>query len=220
MSTESETSSDDPKVEVETVGVDEIVRQERVRSIFDARQACRDYRMKVKTEITTGGEQSASTLYRNALESYIREVEPLFFETEEGRDYWEKHDFGVLDLTPRAEDLDVSPEKFRKCTILEQPPEGRRVKIRGLRMLFKLSTPHRCQFEMSIPSKGLNRGDIVRVATVGRYMPVATLDEMFAVTNRYLAEIGFGVHVQQAQQNTKLDEGIMEEVEQWRAENL
>ena len=206
MSTEQETS-DEPKLEVEAVGVDEIVRQERVRSIFDARKICREHRLASKRKRNP-------TIYRNALESYVREVEPLFNETDEGRHCWFKQNFGRVDLRPDPRDL---PSGYNEIT---KVMDAKHAQLTGLKSLFEMGSPITHTAEVLVPSKRLGGGTTVKTVSIHREIPAQTLDQMYAVTNGFLQSMGFGIHVEKAQQNTTLDDGIMEEVEQWRAENL
>jgi hypothetical protein len=95
-SDETAADVDAPEVEMETVGVDEMVRQERVRSIFQSKRDCREARTKASNEVAIGDADAGAIIYRNALETYIREVEPLFSQTKKGRRYWSEYDFGEL----------------------------------------------------------------------------------------------------------------------------
>lgn len=219
----SSEETEPPQLEVETVGIDEIVRQERVRSIFESRRDCRQRRTKAKTEFGVNRDDKWKVAYRSSLESYIREVEPLFSRTSEGHRCWNEHDFGAVDLTPRHEELKNSNRRSGRIEpdrIARGPKDGRRVHLRGLRSLFELETPHRAYFEVVSGDSGLRRGDGIEHVTVERDIPMRQLDEMFAVTNGYLAKIGLGVEVGKASQNTKLDDDLLEEVDQWRRENL
>lgn len=211
------------QVDVETVGIDEMVRQDRVRSIFDARNTCRERRTKAKTNSGLGEVGEWSVIYRTALESYIREVEPLIAQTQDGMALWNETDFGVLDLTPKHSEVGgtkrqtgrIPPEK-----IIDAPGRSREVAIRGLGALFELDTPHRATFEIALPGKRRGRADRRDLVTVERDVPIGILDSMYASVNAYLGEIGFGVEVGEAQQHTKLDDDLLDEVEQWRRENL
>jgi len=220
MSTEETAADESAAVEVEAVGVDEIVRQERVRAIFSAREDCREKRTKAKNHLSVGESQSWSAVYRNALETYLREVEPLFAQTEAGENYWNEMAFGVVDLRPQYAEIPGSNKtgKLPERMILDDSPLE--IRLGGLRSLFEIDTPVQCAFEVRVDSKRLGRGNTVKTATVERHVPIRALDGMYSAVNSYLAEIGFGIQVDQAQQNTKLDDDLMQEVKQWQRENL
>jgi len=220
-SDETAVDADGPEVEMETVGVDEMVRQERVRSIFQAKRECREARTKAKNESAIGDANAGAIIYRNALESYIREVEPLFSQTDKGRRYWSDYDFGVMDLRPRHENVEQT--RAESGPVEDATPRGdyeEKIELKGLRSLFDHDTPVRVPFEMAVKLERRG-GGFQRVEAVSeRNFPIRSLDNMYAVTNGYLAEIGFGVEVGKAEQHTKLDDDLLGEVEAWRRENL
>jgi hypothetical protein len=222
MSSEETAADVEPaEVEMETVGVDEMVRQERVRSIFQAKRECREARTKASNEAAVGESDVGPVVYRNALESYIREVEPLFSQTDKGRQYWNRHDFGTLDLRPRHEN--VSQTSAKHGVIENASPStdtDKRIQLQGLRSLFELDTPMRVPFQVMYQSNRRGRSLTSTEVISENNLPLRSLDEMYAVANGYLAEIGFGVEVGKAEQHTKLDDDLLDEVEQWRRENL
>lgn len=210
------------EVEMQTVGVDEMVRQERVRSIFESKRSCRDARTKASNEAAIGDVNAGLIVYRNALETYVREVEPLFAQTEAGRRYWSDYDFGEVDLRPRYENIE---EIYRGSGVVEDADPVDRdtaiLQLRGLRSLFETDTPIKVPFKIFTKHKKKSRSGLSMVETVSHNnIPLRTLDRMYAVTNGYLAEIGFGVEVGKAEQHTKLDDDLLDEVEAWRRENL
>lgn len=211
-------------VKVKPVGIDEMVRQERVRSIFDARNTCRKQRTKAKRASALGEDAAAPIIYQTALESYIREVEPLFSQTENGRQYWTEHKFGTMHVSP---DVEYKSNSHGQYVVLNQTgskiageiPQTT-VEVRGLKSLFELGSPMSFQMDCITQARGRGRGNSRERITVEKALSVDILDEMYAVTNGYLGEIGFGVEVGKAEQHTKLDDDLLDEVEQWRRENL
>lgn len=199
--------TDADPLDVETVGVDEIVRQERVRSIFEARKTCREKRREAK-------EEQSPALYREAVEGYIREVEALFQQTKEGKEYWTTHRFGVFELTPHPSDL---PQEYDE---IKSVNDEKRVEFNGLQSLFEVGDPIRARIGVLVPAPGKSRGNTKEAVAIARYVPFDILDAMFSAVNTYLSDLGFGIEIDEAQKNTKLDDDLMEEVEQWRRENL
>ena len=219
---ESAVDVDAPEVEMETVGVDEMVRQERVRSIFDAKKRCREARTKASNEAAIGDSNAGAIIYRNALETYIREVEPLFSQTDKGRRYWSEYDFGEIDLRPRYENVKESRRDsgvVKKAEPIDR--DSPHLQLRGLRSLFECDTPITIAFHVVVKNRKRRDSNLTGVETVSHNnIPLRALDKMYAVTNGYLAEIGFGVEVGKAEQHTKLDDDLLNEVEAWRRENL
>lgn len=224
MTAEAPDAADAAGVDVEPVGVDEMVRQERIRSIFDARQVCRQKRTEAKKHASVGESDKASVVFRSPLESYVREVEPLFKQTPEGKTYWDEHNFGQITLKPEAKPCPGNTDKWSLASnddaILNGPPSGRKIPVRGVNSLFELSPPITAEFTVSTTRSGLDRGTTAVTENVWRQIPMSILDEMFAVTNAYLSELGFGIDIQEGEKKTKLDDDLINEVEKWRRENL
>jgi len=221
--TDAERAAEAETVEMETVGVDEIVRQERVRSIFDAKRDCRETRTKATNSAAAGDVNAGSIIFRNALETYIREVEPLFAQTEQGRRYWSDRDFGVVDVRPRHDEVDADNGGGNGRVPEENLDSDKQAKIdlRGLGSLFEHDTPVTVSWSVrTIDTSRMTNRTTVASTTVRRNIPMRALDRMYSVVNGYLAEIGFGVEVNQAQKNTKLDDDLLDEVADWRDENL
>lgn len=226
------TSEADASVEVEPVGVDEIVRQERVRGIFDSRRKCRKARSEAKAMKNKGlydhpqhyreHLNKGTAVYRDHLEAYVREVESLCSQTDEGRRLWNRRDFGSFGVQPDVEEVpgDTDNIRLKDGTPLAEKVEGQQVPVRGLNSLFELSPPFEVEFEITVPSAGLGRGETRKTLKTNREIPIPILDKMFGAVNGYLAEIGFGVEVGKAEKNTKLDDDLINEVEQWRREHL
>lgn len=210
------------EVEMETVGVDEMVRQERVRSIFQSKRDCREARTKASNEVAIGDADAGAIIYRNALETYIREVEPLFSQTKKGRRYWSEYDFGEIDLRPRHESVEETSRDSGVIKDADRTDGGpTHLQLRGLRSLFEIDTPISASFSIVYKDSGTRSNKLTSAETVSQQnISIQTLDKMYAVTNGYLGEIGFGVEVGKAEQNTKLDDDLLEEVEAWRRENL
>jgi hypothetical protein len=196
--------SDQPaEVEVEAVDIGEMVNRERVHSIFEARTECRQYRTKAKAQ----DGDDYTPLYRSALESFIREVEPLLKQTEDGQELWSERAFGAAPIAPEH-------KKPRDTT---QP---RQINLVGLKSLFELECP--AMFEIEIVEKSPRRkaGEKVKPVTVSWDVPFWALDEMFAAVNTHLSDLGFGIALDEAGKQTKLDDDLIAEVEKWRRENL
>lgn len=212
----------DAGIEVEAVDVDEIVRQERVRAIFDARRECRDKRSKAKAQTYQGRTNVGRALYRDAVEGYVREVQTFLTQTEKGETLWNDFHFGTIDVTPSVEEVPGNTDKKRldDGTIIAKAPDGREIPVRGLNALFELSPPFTARFEVVTESVGRGRRETSKKLNVEREIPIRILDQMFAAINQYLADIGFDIEVGKSQQHTKLDDDLLEEVEQWRRENV
>jgi hypothetical protein len=191
------------EVDVEAVDVDDTIRRSRLKSLFDARDNCRLIREKAQTVAATENKSrvAANSHYRHAIETYVREVEPLFAQTESGRQYWRAYDFGEITLSPDVEvrsprrddhDIYVLAETGQK--LMQDLPE-QVMKVRGLNTLFELDSPMCATFELAVSSRAFGKNSTMRTQTVRRQVPFKILDRMYATVNGYLAEIGIGVSV-------------------------
>lgn len=203
MSSYNNTSDDDETgVQVQAVDVDEIVRRRRMRSIFDAKEDCQEARTKAHNNKAVGDLEVARIVFRGALETYVREVEPLFSQTEQGRRYWTDYDFGELVVSPTVE---TEQSKRRgggtRRTLAKTGSEiagevpSERFALTGLKSLFELPSPITFEARCRVKSSGFSGGYSSDSITVKRHLPVGKLDEMYAVTNGYLGEIGLDIEV-------------------------
>lgn len=218
---------DTDDLQVEAVDVDEMIRRERIRSLFDARKRCREVRSDSKIEFDGQETDVGNMAYRTVLESYIREAEALFSQTEDGRRYWSERDFGTVTvpLPVEASSMNGTPyqvpgsgEEY-PIGVLEQP-EPKTVDMIGLKSLFETDSPITATFEFPSPHPGLGRGQTYETETIKKAIPYQILDKMFARTNGYLAELGIGIEIDETDKQTKIDDDLIREVEQWRRENL
>lgn len=210
---EPETDTE-PAVEFEAVDVDEIVRQERVRSIFDSRRTVREVRLEAKT----GREPIDS--FRVALEGYVREVEPLFAQTEDGQHYWRNRHYGNIVVEPTVEEMvgDTNKKQLADGTRVVTEPEARTVRVHGLNSLFQDNMA--VEIEVEVPTVRRGKQTESKTVPVSPELPLSVLDEMYSGVNSYLAQIGFDVEVGKAEQHTKFDDDLVEELRDWREENL
>jgi hypothetical protein len=99
-------------------------------------------------------------------------------------------------------------------------PDPKEVDVTGLKSLFDIESPIVATFEFESPARGRGRGSTMESVTVPESIPYHILDEMFATTNGYLAELGLGIEIDETDKQTKIDDDLIREVEQWRRENL
>lgn len=234
MSSYSDVTADDvgeeadDTLDVEAVDVDDTIRRSRLTSLFDARDNCRLIREKVQTVAATENKSrvSANSHYRHAIETYVREVEPLFAQTDAGKRYWSTYDFGEITLSPDVEvrsprrddhDVYVLAETGQK---LKQDLPEQVMEVRGLNTLFELDSPIVTTFELAVSSRAFGKSSTMRTQTVRRQVPFKVLDRMYSAVNGYLAQIGIGVSVDEGSARTTIDDSLIEEVQQWRQDNL
>jgi hypothetical protein len=195
------------EVPVEAVDTEDMIRRERYRAIFDARRECRDIRRKTQNLVSTEKEAThiANSHYRHALETYIREVESLLSQTEEGRRYWSEYDFGKMTVSPAVESASPGDGRARKKLIrtgsyLKEAPPEKQIDLVGLKCLFETSSPLTFEADCYVHSHAFGEGLEVETVNVETQIDFHTLDEMYAVVNGYLSKIGLDVEIGKAEE--------------------
>lgn len=200
----SEAGGDEDTISVEAVDTEDTVRGERLRAIFDAKNTCREVRRKVENVNSQekGATYTATSHFRHALESYVREVEPLFSQSEEGRRYWTQHDFGELHVSPAVEYSSAGDRRTNRRKLVQtgsylarDPPE-KKISLTGLKCLFELSSPIVFDADCIVKSSGLHGGMSSETIRVESQIDFRSLDRMFAAVNGHLAELGLDIEIE------------------------
>jgi len=215
MRPDTDTTDDEAELEVEAVDVDDIVRQERIRAIFDAKRECREVRHKAENVAAEDAKETrpAATHFRHVVESFARETETLFSRTERGREYWTEYDFGTVVLqpdtylkdTPRGTKRHLPrPGKDTKDRVVSGDLPTEKLQISGLNSLFETDSPIVREMEVVVNpfgDFGRSATDECTVATRNQ-IDFRILDQMYATINAYLSHIGLGVEVEADDANT------------------
>lgn len=194
----SDASTDTDTIAVEAADTEEMVRNQRLRGLFEAKRDCRQIRRKAENAATTHtGDQDnpnrlrqnredAATYYRNAIESYAREAETLFSLTEAGRQYWTTHDFG---------EVVVEPENPAPNYDFEAPTET--VPVEGINTLFDVDNPITMEMDVYLEHQSMRHdGYKSKTMVVQHQIPFPVLDRIYATINGYLAEVGLDISLE------------------------
>lgn len=206
-------ADDGDTIAVEAVDTEDMVRSRRLRAIFDAKKECREVRRKVQTLVSDDKEATytATSHYRHALETYVREVEPLFSQTEPGRRYWTQHDFGELHVSPAVEHTSVGDTRrsrqklVRTGSYLVDDPPKKVIDLTGLNCLFELSSPITFETECMVKSSTFGEGNTLETVHVEGQIDFQTLDDMYAVVNGHLAELGLDIEIDDSDTTASAD---------------
>jgi len=196
----------DDAIPVQAVDTDDIVRRERLKSIFDAKSVCRETRRKAQniTMMDRGTQYAANGYFRHAVETYVREAEALFSASESGRQYWSSYGFGTITVAPRTERKE-SARLGRPGSVLvlaesghelRQDPPSDEITAIGLKSLFEIDSPITAEFDVQVTSQAFGRDETLRAVSVRQQIPFSMLDQMYAVTNGYLGELGLDISVE------------------------
>jgi len=215
MRPDTDTADNGSELEVEAVDVDDIVRQERIRAIFEAKQECREVRHKAENAAAedAAATRPAATHFRHAVESFARETETLFSRTRRGREYWTEYDFGTVVLQPDTYLKDTArgtkqylprPGEDSNDRVVSGDLPAERLNISGLNSLFETESP--IVREMDVPVAGYGdwsgKGHDLCTVTTRDQIDFRILDQMYATINAYLSHIGLGVEVEADDANT------------------
>ena len=184
------------------------IRDRRLKAIFDAREQVREVRLDIEDRRFSGGksnQESAMGIYRSTLETYLQELEPLFLANPDGREIWDDRDFGTVVVSPPVSGGLIVTDEYH-CGAPDEYAEPENVRenvnpveynLTGLSSLLSYPNPltYTFEFRHNPPGEREKR----RTATGEGYVDKRTLDSMFRAANRYLAEVGIGIDMQQSE---------------------
>lgn len=199
---------------------EEFNQQRRLRSIFDARDRARN--IYEATQDPTIGEspQSLAANYRAAVQNYIGEIEGLLKKYEwddDETDLWQQVRLGPILIQPPQEitslhhDADVRVIDASEIEAEEQY-------LNGLRGYLGASFPVQKSFQ--VPVEERHKGQHTVTATVQVEMPVSVSYRAFRYANDFLTKVGFDIEIESQQHRSVVDDELIEEVEEWRKQNL
>lgn len=198
--------SETDEVPVEAVDTEDMVRRERLGSIFEARRECRSVRRKSQNVVASESKATyvANSHYRHALETYIREVESLLSQTDEGQEYWNSTKYGEMSLSPAVENSSArrggNRRKLSKTEhYLKGAPPTKEIDLVGLKCLFELPSPIVFEADCHVESKAFGGGREVVTVQVEGQIDFHILDQMYATVNGYLSKIGLDVEIGKAE---------------------
>lgn len=204
-------TADDDTIPVEAVDTEDMVRSQRLRAIADAKNNCREVRENVENVISQDDEHQyeATSYYRHAVESYAREAETLFSKTDAGRRYWTEYEFGTMTVSPAVKH-EAAPKGTKRIIaqtgseVAGKLPEET-IQVTGLNTLFRLESP--ITFDMACPvsAPGRGRGMTRETVRVKQQIEFGILDDMYAVVNGYLSELGLDIEIDDSDSTASAD---------------
>ena len=201
----SEQSTPEEIEEIEEVDdPEELIQTRRIRDIFDARKQVRNERQRAKELKLLDTERRSVTypeqLYRQAVESYLSELRPLFLDSDLGRTYWFDLDFGQIDVDPPIyhdkQGYNSGPwvDKDGESYIVDRIPQSKTVELDGLSYLFRISDPIEITWNLTgrVPKTQFGTGGTKAQIEKSSYVHISfdRLDAVLNAANTYLAERG------------------------------
>lgn len=203
--------TDDDTIPVEAVDTEDMVRSQRLRDITDARRNCRKTREKAENVISQEreGQYTATSHYRHAVESYAREAEALFSQTDEGRRYWTQYEFGTMTISPAVEYRTTRKGPKQILTQTDSEVAGKlpeeNIQITSLNTLFQMDSPITFAMDCPVVAPGRSRGSTIQTLRVKQQINFGILDQMYSVVNGYLSELGLDIEIDNSETTASAD---------------
>lgn len=193
----TEEETDGNEIEVEPVYDPEgYVQERRLKDVFDAREKVRERRLAAKQYQLENRDSTANIeavrMYRAAVENYLSELKPLFFEEERGKHIWFNKEITTLTVQLPVEARSAGRGGSKGYTYngskIKSKPEPKQIELTGIGCLFQLSEPLNVEFEVT-KRVGLDR--TYRETVVHTFaIPFDHLDHIMNIANEYLSERG------------------------------
>lgn len=190
-------------------------QQARLRAIQRAWDEAIERRTASEDSVLSGDsdEQARRRYYRIGVERLLLELESLGERTESS-ELWQSTTLGVVEIP--------LPERIRKAVKDPQvrvpwgvdQPEAKRIPIDGLSAILDIPWPLTVEFTLPV-----GQSEEIR-DTATREPPIQVLDNAMRVARKFLGETGLDIEVSEAEHRAVVDEELLEEIEQWRKQNL
>lgn len=193
----------------------------RQQSIEDSRERAIDVRTEARGQMVSGqlGELKARQYYRGAVESYLLEVIPVLQQDEIDleKDYLQEVKLGEITFEPPSELVTYAEENIIRLAPGSQVPTARTVEVRGLEEVLSLPSPLSQTWSVIVEQSG---GPNREVARTVRELPLSVLDEIMQTTDEALNQLDIGMKVDEKEQQTKITDDLLREVDEWRQQNV
>jgi hypothetical protein len=202
----------DPR-EVEINDPDDFSTSSRLQQIYQARQELRQMRQEA-AQHRKQHPAKAVMFYRTAVESYLMELDTLFTQNDDGRELWNRKQYGTVTIAPpgsyepaphtarawRVEGIgDHNNNNNNNALTIESKPTPKAVELTGLKSLFKTDSPIRVKFELETTEK--LTAQTVSVGAHG-YVPWTSLNQMVMDANSYVSDLGIGLDIDETDEWT------------------
>lgn len=201
---------DDPEELSQKKRINELLH--RRKSVIDARDAAIEAQLMGQTP-----RADALQYYRSRIESLIIDLWTKFKndEIDVGKEFLEQREIDTIRVDPPAsfprspDDEDLAPGAT--------PPAPKQVRIRGLKWF--LENEGAIQVPFTVRMDGDNGpGQRTEVQEVS--VPLTTLDKALLTCTEFLDEAGIDADLTTKEQQTRIDRDLLEEVEEWRKQNV
>jgi len=197
---------------------EELSQKKRVRDILNRRNEVIDARNRAMDERLLGEASHEESLahYQSRIESLIIDLFTKFeaYESDEvdGDYYLYDTEIDTITINPPPE---VMPSSTSDLASGAEPPEPKTVTIKGLNWFIEnepIVTESFSVQQWNPPQ--------VHTASNRRLIPFKTLDKAFIKCIKFIGDIGIDAKIEEQEQHTKIDRDLLEEVDEWRQNNV
>jgi len=183
--------------------VTDMVDRARLTALFDAREqaaeAIRDAPLQ-RVEMRQAGQPPAVVAehVRSAVTAYVLEAEPLFQNTEEGRELWRSSRVGPIPLTDPSKGVEwYEPPDATVINVRDELVRDDHILVPGIGTYVSLPSPIEVVWEGE-ESVTYRRGNATkdRQERAEVRPPVEVSEAVFRASNRLLADIGLGLEAE------------------------
>jgi len=197
-----------------------ISQNQRIQEILDRRADVLQTRDEAKQRALFGdvGERNALLFYRSELESLIHELWNVFrnldveeMDEQTGKAYLQTREIATFRIEPPPE----LEETVEQLSASASWPEAKEYTIKGLEWI--IEAPETLTATFSVESLSPPK----TVTDTREYvLQWAELDAVLRTTLEFIDVAGIDADLAEQEQRTKIDRELLEEVDEWRAENI
>ena len=199
-------TDDAPQIEV--IEDDEsYIQSQRLRDIFDARQAVRKQRLQMKIHSIDNesavATRKAKRVYRAAVENYLSEIRQIFLEDEQGKEVWFNLDFGTLKIPLPIQHKNSGRGVGRRVHQTFRNGKTKNLPVDDpLNYLFELPSPMAAEFEWIATTGGMGGGTSKYHETIRHEIGFDRLDTLVNEANDQLRKRGLDLSLDQPDDNS------------------
>lgn len=181
----------------------------RRKTVIDARDEAFDAQL-----LGEASREQALSYYRSRIESLIIDLWTKFSsgEIENGRKYLEEEPIDEVEVPPPDE---LVPDRDADLGPGAKPPEPKTVEIQGLKWFLDQEGPLEVEFTARLHDPP-GKQTVVREMEI----PLSTLDQALLSCIEFLDEAGIDADLTEEEQQTYIDRDLLEEVDEWRQQNV
>jgi len=186
---------------------EDFAKTRMLRSVFDALDEYRRTRRKTNRAVATDelGELDRRRLVFEAFQQILLSAEPLFSETDDGKEIWEEKEYRLHSSAinvPKRKSHGVSRGGHSRFEEGDRTVDGLQSFIAGRTFYTMVGGPRRTSKRVVTASPGPE-----------------TCNQGYRDVTFFLSDIGLGIDLSEETQ-TKIDDDTLDELEQWRQRNV